>query len=206
MASGLGLLSFRCTACGNCCRDLRVPLTSADLQRLMRQSGETASQIVAWLEPEAVDMTGEPGSFVLLTQRRALMTLAHRDGACRFLGADQRCSVYAERPASCRLFPFAPSFGPRGGLRRLRLLSGTACERAHDGRNDPHALRVADERRWAEHRAYLLQVSSWNRAQRHRERLGHQLRGALEFFEFLGLRAGDSAPAVPGATPLVPSE
>ncbi|HEY3667542.1 MAG TPA: hypothetical protein VGL19_16165, partial [Polyangiaceae bacterium] len=66
MASGLGLLRFRCTACGNCCRDLRVPLTSADLRRLVDETGQAARTIVAWLEPEAVDMTGEPGSMVLL--------------------------------------------------------------------------------------------------------------------------------------------
>jgi Fe-S-cluster containining protein len=188
MASGLGLLRFRCTSCGNCCKDLRVPLTCADLRRLVDASGQSAAEIVTWLEPDAVDMTGEPGSMVLLelASRRALMTLAHRDSACRFLGADERCSVYGARPASCRLYPFEPSFGRRGGLRRLRLLPGTACDYARDGHNDPHALRIADEQRWAEHRSYLTQIAIWNRSQRHRARLGHVLRGTSEFLEFLG--------------------
>ena len=188
MASGLGLLRFRCTGCGNCCRDLRVPLTAADLRRLVDASGETAAQIIAWLEPDAVDMTGEPESMVLLdhSTRRALMTLAQRASACRFLGADERCDVYSARPASCRLYPFEPSFGRRGGVRRLRLLPGTECDYARDGHNDPHALRVADEQRWAEHRQYLAQVDVWNRAQRHRARLGHALRGSQEFLRFLG--------------------
>lgn len=164
-----------------------MPLTGADVRRLVETSGESAAQIVTWLEPHAVDMTGEPGSFVRLEQTRSLMTLAHRDSACRFLGTDQRCGVYEGRPASCRLFPFAPSFGSRGGVRRLRLLSGTECDHARDGYNDPHMLRIADEQRWAEHRAYLAQVVTWNRAQGHRARLRHPLRGALEFLEFLGL-------------------
>lgn len=163
-----------------------MPLTSADVRRLVETSGEGATQIVTWLEPSAVDMTGEPGSFVRLGHTRALMTLAHRESACRFLGADQRCGVYEGRPASCRLFPFVASFGARGGLRRLRLLPGTECDHARDGYNDPHALRIADEQRWAEHRAYLAQVDTWNRSQSHRARLGHPLRGALEFLEFLG--------------------
>ena len=42
------------------------------------------------------------------------------------------------------------------------------------------------EQRWAEHRAYLAQIDTWNRSQRHRARLGHKLRGALEFLQFLG--------------------
>jgi Fe-S-cluster containining protein len=163
-------------------------LTSADLRRLVDATGESAAQIVAWLEPSEVDMTGEPGSMVLLEHEahRALMTLAQRDSACRFLGAEERCRVYDARPASCRLYPFEPSFGRRGGLRRLRLLAGTDCDYARDGHNDPHALRIADEQRWAEHGRYLAQIDVWNRSQRHRARLGHKLRGREEFLEFLG--------------------
>ena len=188
MASGSHHLRFRCTACGNCCRDLRVPLTSADLRRLVDATGWLASTFVDWLPSAAVDLTGEPGSLVVLdrAEHRVLMTLAHREGACRALGSDELCTVYAARPASCRLYPFAASFGRRGGLRRLRLLSGTQCDSKRDGDNDPHALREADARRWAEHRSFLAQIQLWNRAQRRRAMLGHRLQGAREFLAFLG--------------------
>jgi len=188
MASGLRHLSFRCTTCANCCKDLRVPLTTADLGRLVEQTGQPAAEIVAWLPTDAVDLTGEPGSLVMLEQTspRSLMTLAQRGGECRFLAADARCSVYEARPASCQLYPFDASFGPRGGLRRLRLLGGTRCEYARDGHNDPHALREADQRRWVEHREYLAQVSDWNRSQGHRSRFGHRQLGRQEFLNFLG--------------------
>lgn len=188
MASGLRHLSFRCTTCANCCKDLRVPLTTADLRRLVEQTGQAPAEIVAWLPTDAVDLIGEPGSLVVLeqTSKRSLMTLAQHDGACRFLAADGRCSVYEARPASCQLYPFDPAFGPRGGLRRLRLLGGTRCEYARDGHNDPHALREADRRRWVEHRLYLAQVSAWNRSQSHRSRFGHRLLGREEFLRFLG--------------------
>jgi Fe-S-cluster containining protein len=188
MASGLRLLTFRCTGCANCCKDLRVPLTTADLRRLVELTRRAAAQIVAWLPTEGVDLTGEPGSLVQLEPRapRALMTLAQEQSTCLFLGSDERCSVYDARPGSCRLYPFDPAFGRRGGLRRLRLLGGTSCEHALDGENDPHALREADEQRWAEHRAYLAQVQSWNRSQRHRLRFGHRSLGSAEFLRFLG--------------------
>jgi len=188
MASGLGHLRFRCTSCGNCCRDLRVPLTHADLRRLVDATGRPASQFVAWLPTREVDLIGEPGSLVLLDHEggHALMALAQRDGACVFLGADQRCGVYSARPGNCRVYPFAASFGPRGGIRRLRLLAGTDCAYTRDGDNDPHALRAADEARWAEHREYLARISQWNRAQRHRALLGRRLQGAREFLAFLG--------------------
>lgn len=193
MASGTQHLRFRCTACGNCCRDLRVPLTRADLHRLVEATGKAAAEFVEWLPTAAVDLTGEPGSLVVLDHvgRRVLMTLAHRDGACVWLGGDERCSVYGARPASCRLYPFNASFGRRGGLRRLRLLSGTRCDYARDGNNDPHALREADRERWGEHRDFLAQIEAWNRVQRRRGLLGHRLRSAPEFLAFLGFPGGD---------------
>lgn len=168
-----------------------MPLTSADLRRLIESTTLSPAQLVDWLPSEAVDLIGEPGSLVVLEQltQRALMTLAHDDGACRFLDGTLRCSIYEARPASCRLYPFDPSFGRRGGLRRLRLLGGTECEFEQDGHNDPHALREADARRWAEHRLYLEQISAWNRLQQHRARLGRRLHGAERFFVFLGVLA-----------------
>ena len=195
MASGLGHLRFRCTGCGNCCRDLRVPLTHADLRRLVDATGRPASEIVAWLPTREVDLTGEPGSLVLLDHPagHALMALAQHDGACVFLGSDERCGAYSARPGNCRLYPFSASFGRRGGIRRLRLLAGTHCDYARDGDNDPHALRSADQLRWAEHGSYLAQIQRWNRAQRHRALAGRRLQGAAEFLSFLGFSEGARA-------------
>src|SRR5437764_1206633 len=100
MASGLGHLRFRCSSCGNCCRDLRVPLTHVDLRRLVDATGGSASQLVAWLPTHEVDLVGEPGSLVLLDHEacRSLMVLAQREGACVLLGSDQRCAAYQARP------------------------------------------------------------------------------------------------------------
>ncbi len=161
---------------------------------MVEATGRPASEIVAWLPTHEVDLIGEPGSLVLLDHEagHALMALAQRDGACVFLGPDERCGVYPARPGNCRVYPFSASFGRRGGIRRLRLLAGTDCDYARDGSNDPHALRAADELRWAEHRSYLAQVSRWNRLQRRRSRFGHRLCDARGFLKFLGFAEGGS--------------
>ena len=36
--------------------------------------------------------------------------LPYRDGRCQFLGADDRCAIYDDRPANCRRFECAPGF------------------------------------------------------------------------------------------------
>lgn len=168
-----------------------MPLTSADLARLARGRQMPALELVDFLPTAEVDLIGEPGSLIVLERPalRVLMVLKQADGACVFLGEGAQCAAYDHRPGNCRLFPFDPSFGPRGGIRRLRLLGGTRCDYARDGHNDVHALRDADRLRWAEHRAYLAQVQTWNRSQAHRVRFGHALHGAAEFLDFLALEA-----------------
>ena len=36
------------------------------------------------------------------------------DGRCRFLGEDDRCLIYADRPAACRAFQCVESFNAEG--------------------------------------------------------------------------------------------
>jgi len=50
---------FRCTACGACCRSMRVVLTHLDLLRLSGAVADLEPRL-AWLGPDEVDMTDEP--------------------------------------------------------------------------------------------------------------------------------------------------
>jgi Fe-S-cluster containining protein len=40
--------------------------------------------------------------------------LPYRDGQCPFLGDDDRCTIYVDRPAACRAFECAPRFNEGG--------------------------------------------------------------------------------------------
>lgn len=175
-------LSFRCTGCGNCCRNLRVAVTAADVARLAQATGQSAGELVEWLAPGAVDMTGEPSSFVELAEGRRLMVLAQRAGACRLLSTDNRCSVYEARPLDCRAFPF--DFEGSATQRRLRLLPLEGCDYAEDGQQDAPALRQLDEQRWLALRDYQARVADWNRLARQRRRLGHRVGSGAAFLQF----------------------
>jgi Fe-S-cluster containining protein len=176
-------LGFRCTGCGNCCRALRVAVTASDVARLMAATGKAPTELVEWLAPSAVDMTGEPDSFVELSQGRRLMVLAQTDGACRLLDASDRCTVYAARPLDCQAFPF--DFEPsRPTALRLQLLPLSGCDHAQDGQQDRAALEAVDAQRWRELSTYQQQVGVWNRLARHRRRLGHRVGSAAEFLAF----------------------
>src|SRR5688572_23189497 len=95
-------LRFRCTSCAECCRKLRVAITHHDLRRLIDATSRAPQELVAWLSPNEVDMTGEPESFVELAGGRALMALAQHEAACLHLEEAGSCAVYAHRPLDCR--------------------------------------------------------------------------------------------------------
>ncbi|MDX2055258.1 MAG: YkgJ family cysteine cluster protein [Polyangiaceae bacterium] len=175
---------FRCTACGECCRKMRVVLTLGDLVRLCRAVPGWA-QHLAWLAPDEVDMTNEPGSFVELSVGRRLMTLAWKDGGCGFLKADGRCAVYVERPMDCRIYPYDFSLKPVGLLPLF-----DECEAAWDTDADLTSAETEDTERWRELAEYQALVGEWNRRARQRRRLGYKKGEVAEFLRFLAKRAG----------------
>ena len=189
-------LTFRCTGCGNCCRSLRVAVTSFDVARLASATGRSPDVLVAWLSPDAVDMTGEPQSFVELSAGRRLMVLSQQAGTCQLLGADNRCGAYAARPRDCRTFPFdfadvasAANAAQSKDVstpvrRRLALLPLSDCDYASDAQNDLTLLEAEDRARWHELQNYQTLVAQWNRCAWHRRRLHKSVGSAAQFLDF----------------------
>jgi len=186
-------LAFRCTGCGNCCRNLRVAVTGLDVQRLAQATGKAAKALVEWLDPDAVDMSGEPDGFVELSQGRRLMVLAQTSGACVLLAADDSCSAYAVRPRDCQAYPFAFDEPVEPSAKRhLALLPLDACEYAEDGNSDPAALDAIDRARFEELSRYRAHVARWNRLAFHRRRLRQPIGKAEEFLRFVFAAESDA--------------
>lgn len=118
-------LLFGCNQCGECCRQVQVPLSHADLLRLQRHFA--GRPLRDWLQlhpierehPEAVLIDGRP---VLLTLRTRLP-----EGGCRML-VDNHCAIYAERPMVCRTFPFARRGRELRIAPEFELLVSLACD------------------------------------------------------------------------------
>jgi len=83
--------------CSACCHDTQMPLTEEDAARL--------------------ESLGNPReAFSLVDAESGELRLRNVKGACFFLDAQGRCSVYASRPAGCRTYPFVLT--PEGRLVR----------------------------------------------------------------------------------------
>jgi Fe-S-cluster containining protein len=186
-ATGERFLKFRCTGCGNCCKDPLLPLTDQDVARISQRTGERPTAFVRWVDRNGIDMDDEPEAFVRLRQGKRVMVMRQGAGGCHFLGKDDRCTIYGARPLGCRIFPFDPSYTKQGKLRRLKLIQATDCLYELDGANDPNAVRELHTRHEGATLAYQARIAEWNLVQTRRKRQGKQAQTAGEFLKFLGL-------------------
>jgi Fe-S-cluster containining protein len=79
--------SYHCGACSRCCYGRRIQVNPYELARLSRGLGITTTEVIS-------QFTVDVGT--------ALATRA--DTACTFLGPNG-CTVHADRPLACRLYP-----------------------------------------------------------------------------------------------------
>lgn len=96
-----------CTACAHCCRTLQVVVDGEDVRRLAARLGLTPRQF-----SRRYVRVGQDGA------RHLAAT------PCPLLGADNRCSVYEDRPQACRDFPYLHAGGFRG--RTLTMIENAA--------------------------------------------------------------------------------
>ncbi|MBL8474057.1 MAG: YkgJ family cysteine cluster protein [Rhodocyclaceae bacterium] len=108
-------VDFQCVRCGNCCRNLRLPLSVAEAMDWL-QAGHSVQVLC-----EAIPWPGEPPasnvfaaykrerSFPALSGDlpiRVIVTLVAPLGSgCPNLGPDNACGIYAHRPGACRIYP-----------------------------------------------------------------------------------------------------
>lgn len=80
-----------CTTCGNCCREVSPTLKEDEVQRLASHVGMSLPEFACRnLKPAE---SGEDSPWIM------------RERPCPFL-RDNRCTVYEQRPANCRDYPY----------------------------------------------------------------------------------------------------
>lgn len=176
-------LLFGCNQCGDCCREMQVPLNHQDILRIYRQDPERP--LLDWLQfrpvesdhPEALWLAGIPG----------LLILRQRLGACVFLGDQQQCQLYQVRPRVCRIWPLEHIPGERA-LRvapQHEMLVRLACDRTPVSSETVVELQAEMDAIARDYRAYALLVARWN-LQAREASVGHDL---ADFVRFLSERA-----------------
>jgi len=156
-------LKFRCTGCGNCCRDTVVLLTDADVSRISEGTGRAPREFVRFFGPTAVEMEQRHPMWIRFDSGRAVMALKWRSNHCAFLGRANLCQIYEHRPVTCREHPFDVTLSDNGGVERMSLSRVVECPHEWDGKTSLNEIRSVV--RWNERQAeaYTDKVRTWNR-------------------------------------------
>jgi Fe-S-cluster containining protein len=173
-------LSFRCTGCGNCCRETFILVSDEDLRRIEDGTGRRAAEFVRFVGHDDIAMDKSHPYWVKFDSGRKVMTLRWRRGsACTFLGPDNRCGVYDHRPTVCRQHPFNVTRGETGAIERISLSRLVKCPHDWDGHTTRRELAAIDRDLDREGWAYMDKIEAWN--ERRDER-----RTPLGFLRYLG--------------------
>lgn len=78
-----------CLSCANCCRNYSPRFKTPDIKRISK-----ALRMKEGVFIETYLRLDEDGDYVV------------KSTPCPFLGSDNRCSIYEDRPSDCRRFPY----------------------------------------------------------------------------------------------------
>jgi Fe-S-cluster containining protein len=180
---GADFLRFRCGQCGVCCR-LRIPVTDADVRRLMEGTGQPVEKIVHFFKKSEFGESPGPIAWIKLGPRktnRKAMCIREVYDRCLYLRPKTGCAAYESRPVVCREHPFDLTLDDDDReIVQIELSQICDCARAFDGEVDEEYIKRIHHESLAQDEAYHAKVRRWNR----RRKIGTE----KEFLEYLGLR------------------
>jgi len=134
------LQNWDCAGCSACCRTYHVSVTPEEMKRIEGQGWDTTPDL------KGVPLFVRAGGWFSSSYR-----LNHKpDGACVFLGPDNRCRIHdkfgsAAKPLPCRIYPY--SLVPAGDHWSLGLRF--ACPSAAEDKGRPLSEHLSTAREYA---------------------------------------------------------
>ena len=190
---GKKYLRFACAGCGRCCA-LWIPVTDADVVRLMEGTGEPAREIVGFTPIKAFKKN-TPGSLRVVKFGKKkkdwrVMCVKEKGGGCQYL-KENRCVVYEHRPVVCREHPLMIEPSAKGKrIKKIDLNDPCGCAGTLTGRQRKKDL--LNKYHWTnrEDDAYAEKVEWWNEGGGGSEE---------DFLRYMGLAGGRTAAREEGA-------
>ncbi len=173
-------LKFRCTGCGNCCRDTVVCVNDEDVRRIADGTGHSPKDFVGFFSHDEIAMSHSDPLWLRFDKGKAVMGLRKTRDHCIFLDAKTNlCKIYDHRPVTCRDHPVNVTFSDTGAVVKMSLSRIVKCPHAWDGHTSKRELRSVQTINQRHENGYLKKVRAWN------QRKGSP-KTAAGFLRFLG--------------------
>ena len=172
------LLNFRCTCCGNCCREPIVLVTDEDIRRIIAHTAQEAADVVRFYKPAEIEWSKKQPGWIKFRSGRHIMGLRRNRQGCQYLGGDDLCTIYEHRPITCRRYPFDVEMDGGGDIELLSISQSVECPYELDGHNTLGQIKALCEWEEKEETPYYDKVEVWNKQKKDR--------GKRKFLKHLG--------------------
>ncbi|MCZ6632336.1 MAG: YkgJ family cysteine cluster protein [bacterium] len=156
------LLHFRCTCCGNCCREPIVLVTDEDIRRVIHRTGQKAAEVVDFYKPSEIAWGKDQPGWIQLKVGLRIMGLRRTEEGCQYLGEDDLCTIYEHRPVTCRRYPFDVEFGEKGEIQLLSISNSVECPYELDGYQTLGEIKALCTWEEEEENPYYEKIEAWN--------------------------------------------
>ena len=156
-------LNFRCTCCGNCCREPIVLITDADIRRVQELTKQPAHEIADFYPTSEIEWGLENPGWIKLESGWHIMGLVRKKDGCQYLGEDDLCGIYEHRPVTCRRYPFDVEFDENEELSLLGINDSVECPYELDGQNSRQSIKALVDWEDEEEQPYFKLVDRWNK-------------------------------------------
>lgn len=98
--------TVECGRCGTCCTEPIVPVTDFDVLRICKALNLSAEKIVRFYSMQEMQYDPQADLWIRFPQGKRAMGLRKKLNRCMFLTDEKSCSIYINRPMTCRTFPY----------------------------------------------------------------------------------------------------
>jgi Fe-S-cluster containining protein len=178
-------MRFTCQMCGECCRRYAIPVTSSDINRIVKFTGLSLTTFLTLMEPDdSVIQTYKDFPKIRLKDGdNFVLVLSQKNDDCMFL-KDNRCSIYRARPLVCKPFPFEYSIEKRGEIEfSINMEARVFCKGLGKGSRsfDFTELRRSAVAIESQNDAFRRKAQEWNGKASNRKINSSRIRVLIEF-------------------------